>query len=123
MINFAHLGLSVSDLAKSKKFYIQALAALGLKLVKEGERYARFGLDNGRTMFYIYIEKRATSSGPVHIAFEAETRSQVDEFYKAGLAAGGRDNGAPGIRENYSPNYYAAFLFDPDGNNVEAVCR
>ena len=119
-MSYAHIGLPVADLAKSKSFYEAVLAPLGLALIREKEDSVHFGKD-GRTVFYVHTKK--APPGPTHIAFEAQSKEQVDEFFTAGLSAGGTDNGAPGIRENYSPTYYAAFLLDPDGHNVETVFR
>lgn len=121
MSNFAHIGLAVRDLQKSKVFYSQALFPLHLSTHREKEDSVHFGTGNGRTLFYIHTRSKAP--GPIHIAFEADSRDQVDQFHEAAIAAGGKDNGAPGVRENYAPNYYAAFVVDPDGNNIEAVCR
>ena len=105
-----HLGLHARDLAASKRFYQAAMDALGIPLVEgEGHFYAdELWIDQGEP------------KGPVHIAFQAKDRETVEAFHAAVLAAGGRDNGAPGERP-YHPGYYAAFAFDPDGNNVEAV--
>lgn len=119
-MEFAHLGLAVRDLKRSKEFYVAALTPLGLPLTREKETSVHFG-KNGRTMFYIHT--KGAPPGPIHIAFDADSREHVDAFYKAALAAGGKDNGAPGIREHYSPTYYAAFVLDPDGHNIEAVAR
>lgn len=119
-MNYAHIGLAVSDLKKSKKFYKDALTPLGLPLTKESDTSARFGCD-GKTVFYIHTE--GTPPSHFHIAFEADTQEQVDNFYKVAISAGGKDNGAPGLRKDYSPTYYAAFVIDPDGHNIEVVCR
>jgi catechol 2,3-dioxygenase-like lactoylglutathione lyase family enzyme len=124
---FDHLGFAVSDLQRSHDFYLRALAPLGYGLVmsitKEqtgGYEGHAFGPQH-EPAFWIGTGER-TSVG-LHVAVKAKSREQVDAFYAAALAAGGRDNGAPGIRPHYSPDYYGAFVFDPDGNNVEAVCR
>ena len=116
----AHIGFGVKDLSKSKSFYTRALAPLGLSLIREKPTSVHFGRE-GRTLLYIHT--REIPPGPFHVAFEAKSRAQVDSFYEAALAAGGKDNGSPGIRENYSPTYYAAFVIDPDGHNLEVVCR
>jgi catechol 2,3-dioxygenase-like lactoylglutathione lyase family enzyme len=121
MAEFGHIGFAVKDLDKSKAFYTQALAPLGIQFMRESDTSAHFGSGDGTTMLWIHT--RGQVPGPFHIAFEAESKEDVDAFYKAALAAGGTDNGAPGIREHYSPTYYAAFVFDPNGNNLEAVCR
>ncbi len=115
---FDHIGFNVADFAKSKAFYLAALQPLGLGLFAEGEGWAMIGGPSGR----LWIGAFGPAASPIHIAFSAETRDQVRAFYDAALAAGGRDNGGPGIRANYAPTYYAAFVYDPDGHNVEAVC-
>ncbi len=112
----AHVSLPVSDFQKSKTFYLKALTPLGYRSNMEYGEAAGFN-DGKNTDFWISKE---TSIVPTHVAFEASTAQQVTEFYKAALAAGGKDNGAPGYRD-YWPGYYAAFVHDPDGNNVEAV--
>jgi catechol 2,3-dioxygenase-like lactoylglutathione lyase family enzyme len=114
-----HVGLAVSDFARSKEFFKQALAPLGYQLVMEFPDAAGFGKD-GKPDFWIGQGKAAGSS---HVAFVAERRRIVDEFHKAAIAAGGRDNGGPGLRPQYHPTYYGAFVFDADGNNLEAVCH
>jgi catechol 2,3-dioxygenase-like lactoylglutathione lyase family enzyme len=122
-----HLGFAVSDLARAKAFYKQALAPLGIDILIEvspeqsgGEAHIGFGA-GGNPFFWLGSGKAV--EGPVHIAFTAPSRVVVDAFYRAALAAGGRGNGPPGIRAHYHPNYYGAFVFDPDGHNIEAVCH
>jgi catechol 2,3-dioxygenase-like lactoylglutathione lyase family enzyme len=118
----AHAGLEVGDFAASRDFYERALEPLGFGVVMEfGEGYAGFGIA-GRPSFWI---RQATgqASGPTHIAFHATDRARVDAFHAAALAAGAADNGPPGTRAHYHPTYYGAFVLDPDGNNVEAVCH
>jgi catechol 2,3-dioxygenase-like lactoylglutathione lyase family enzyme len=122
-----HVGLTVLDFARSRAFYVAALAPLGfapvMDVTKEqtgGYEGAGFGAD-GKPSFWIGNGPRA--SGPIHVALVAKSRGDVDRFYAAAIAAGGRDNGPPGIREHYHPNYYGAFVFDLDGNNIEAVCH
>ena len=115
---FDHLGFSVADLQKSKRFYLAALAPLGQGLVAEGNGWAMIGNESGR----LWIGSHGLATSPFHIAIAANTRAQVRAFYNAAMSAGGRDNGAPGIRADYAPNYYAAFVLDPDGHNLEAVC-
>jgi catechol 2,3-dioxygenase-like lactoylglutathione lyase family enzyme len=115
-----HIGFTVSDYAKSKEFYARCLAPLGIGLVMEVEGWAGFGQDRKPELWFGADTSPHT---PMHIAFIADTRQQVDRFYQAALAAGGKDNGPPGIREIYHPNYYGAFVFDPDGHNIEAVCH
>jgi catechol 2,3-dioxygenase-like lactoylglutathione lyase family enzyme len=112
---YDHLGLHVKDLAASVRFYEAALKGLGH--VPSG---AGFGPE-GAAALWLYADKGTREPG-VHIAFAAKDRAAVDKFHKDGIKAGGRDNGKPGVRADYSPTYYAAFLVDPDGNNVEAVC-
>jgi catechol 2,3-dioxygenase-like lactoylglutathione lyase family enzyme len=117
-----HVGFGVSDYQRSKAFYEQALVPLGMTLVLEpvGEA-AGFG-KGGKPFFWIET-RGATSHGAVHVAFAVENRETVDAFHAAALAAGGTDNGGPGVREIYHPHYYGAYVLDPDGNNVEAVCH
>jgi catechol 2,3-dioxygenase-like lactoylglutathione lyase family enzyme len=112
-----HISLSVSDLAASKAFYERALAPLGIGVGMEFPGAVGFGRD-GKPSFWI---GEGEPSGPMHIAFLAPDRAAVDAFHREALAAGGRDNGAPGVREIYHPTYYGAFVHDPDGNNAEAV--
>ena len=122
-----HIGLAVSDVARSKAFFQTALAPLGIEVMMEvtpeqsgGGAHAGFG-SNGRPYFWIGDGKPPTTG--VHVAFTTSERGAVDAFYKAALAAGGRDNGPPGIRAHYHPNYYGAFVIDLDGHNIEAVCH
>ena|SRR5580765_3209548 len=116
-----HLGIDVSDYKKSKAFYEKALKPLGIKLLHEfGGTWAGFG--KGDKAFLWIIGGRSQTKH-CHIAMGADKRAQVDAFYDAAIGAGGKDNGKPGIRKDYHPNYYGAFVFDPDGNNVEAVCH
>ena len=117
-----HMGFAVSDYARSKGFYEKALAPLGFVLVKEpmGEA-AGFG-QGGKPSFWIEARGRPVH-GRLHVAFEAKSRNLVDAFHAAAIAAGGIDNGAPGVRDVYHPNYYGAYVLDPDGNNIEAVCH
>jgi len=114
------MGISVSKVARSKAFYRAALAPLGYDVLMEWETFAGFGVAPKPDF---WISEGAPNVPPVHVAFRADTRAQVDAFHKAGMAAGGRDNGAPGIRTHYHPNYYGAFVLDPDGHNIEAVCH
>ncbi len=117
-----HLGFAVSDFERSKAFYLAALEPLGVAIAMEvpGHKGCGFGRD-GKPEFWIVEGDKAASS--IHVAFAAQSRELVDAFYKAALAAGGADNGAPGLRPHYHPNYYGAFVLDPDGNNIEAVCH
>jgi catechol 2,3-dioxygenase-like lactoylglutathione lyase family enzyme len=117
---FDHLGLGVTKLAESKSFYLKALRPLGVAVAMEGPYGVGLG-QNGKPSFWLYETKEHPA--PLHLAFAAQTRKQVDEFYRAALAAGGKDNGAPGLRPDYHANYYGAFVIGPDGHNVEAVCH
>jgi len=123
-----HIGFSVSDYDRAKAFYLQALAPLGYSIIMEapaevtesGKAAAGFGA-KGKPDFWIAGEGKLEK--PLHIAIVAKDRATVDEFYKAAIAAGGKDNGPPGLRAHYHPNYYGAFVLDPDGHNIEAVCH
>lgn len=118
-----HIGFNISSKPASRAFYDAALAPLGISRVMEFGDWLGYGRNN-KPEFWIGKQKDgAHLQGVLHVAFTAGTRAEVDRFYQAGLAAGGRDNGAPGIREHYHPDYYAAFLIDPDGHNIEAVCH
>jgi len=117
---YDHLGIKVSDLPSSIRFYEDVLAPLGLVLGSHDDSYAGLG-PAGAPALWLYASKGVQGAG-THIAFRAGSHQAVDAFYKAGIKAGARDNGGPGPRPDYSPTYYAAFLIDPDGNNVEAVC-
>jgi catechol 2,3-dioxygenase-like lactoylglutathione lyase family enzyme len=122
-----HVGFAVSDLERSKAFYSAALRPLAIALMMEvsaeqtgSQAAAGFGAD-GKPFFWIGGGGRPP--GGLHVALEARSRSDVDAFHAAALAAGGKDNGGPGLRPHYHPDYYGAFIFDPDGNNIEAVCH
>ncbi len=123
-----HVGFAISDYERGKEFYARALAPLGYTLIMEvdgavnpsGYPAAGFG-KGGKPDFWIGGEGRLEK--PLHVAIVADTRAQVDAFHAAALAAGARDNGAPGIRAHYHPDYYAAFVLDADGHNIEAVCH
>ena len=114
-----HVGLGVSDFAKAKSFFEKALAPLGYTCMMEFPGAAGFGRD-GKPDFWIGAGKNSTAT---HVAFLAADRSVVDKFYAAATAAGGKDNGKPGLRKEYHPTYYGAFVLDLDGNNIEAVCH
>lgn len=123
-----HIGFAVTDLARTRVFYTAALAPLGISVQREvpaeptGSRGAGLGFGPpGRP--FLWIGEGKLQAGGLHVALAAADRATVDAFYAAALAAGGTDNGAPGIRAHYHPNYYGAFVLDPDGHNIEAVCR
>ena len=122
-----HIGFAVSNMERSKAFYVDALKPLGIGVVMEvtaeqtaADAHAGFGKDNKA---FFWIGGGQKPKGGTHLAFTAPTRADVDSFYRAALAAGGRDNGPPGLRPHYHPDYYGAFVLDPDGNNIEAACR
>ncbi len=114
-----HVSLNVSNAAKAKAFYSKALAPLGYNVVKEYDGGFGIKADSGSSVW----TQQAKVEEPVHLGFRVNDRKQVDEFYKAAIAAGGKDNGKPGVREKYASDYYAAYVLDPDGNNVEAACH
>ena len=114
-----HVGLSVSNYAASLSFYKAALAPLGYELVMEFGTIAGLGV-GGKPDFWIH---ESDSTAPTHIAFASSNRAAVKRFYEAAIAAGGKDSGAPGVREQYHPDYYGAFVLDPSGHNIEAVCH
>jgi catechol 2,3-dioxygenase-like lactoylglutathione lyase family enzyme len=122
-----HIGVAVANIDRAKSFYASALEPIGIGVIMEvspeetgDDAHAGFGAD-GKAFFWIGTGVRP--KGGTHVAFAVGTRAEVDAFYRAAIAAGGRDNGAPGLRPEYHPNYYGAFVFDPDGNNIEAVCH
>lgn len=123
-----HMGFEVADYARSRMFYMQVLAPLGYGVVMEVTREMTGGYEGcgfgppGRPHFWVGKSNGRHSQG-THVAFVAESRAQVDAFHTAAMAAGARDNGAPGLRRHYHPNYYGAFAIDPDGHNIEAVCH
>jgi catechol 2,3-dioxygenase-like lactoylglutathione lyase family enzyme len=120
---FDHVKFGVTDFAASKAFVLKALEPLGVVVVGEGvpaygvEMCQKGGNDS------LIVFQTADKPAPLHIAFRARSRRQVEEFYRAALAAGGKDNGPPGLRPKYHANYYAAFVIGPDGHNIEAVCH
>lgn len=122
-----HIGIAVSNFETSRAFYAEVLAAIGYELLMEVSAeqtgtvpHAGFGVAPKPDF---WISSGAVATPRVHVAFRVESRGQVDAFHRAGLAAGGIDNGAPGLRPHYHPNYYGAFIRDPDGYNIEAVCH
>ena len=122
-----HIGFAVSNLKVSRVFYEKALKPLGIRVVMEvtpemtSTEDSHIGMGVDRPFFWFGTGKNRVTG--VHVAFTAESRKIVDEFHAAGIAAGGKDNGKPGVRPHYHENYYGAFVFDPDGNNIEAVCH
>jgi catechol 2,3-dioxygenase-like lactoylglutathione lyase family enzyme len=122
-----HIGFGVRDIRRSREFYLDALAPLGITIEMEvmpddagGHTHLGFGAE-GKPFFW--ISDGEALSGRLHVAFAARSRAEVDAFYRAAIAAGGQDNGGPRLRPEYHPNYYAAFVLDFDGHNIEAVCH
>ena len=116
-----HVTIGVRDIERSTQFYDRALRPLGItRLYAEGEGFAGYGIS---PKAFFWIGWRDTPQTGAHIAFTAPDRATVDRFHDEAIAAGGRDNGPPGIRPNYHPDYYGAFVLDPDGHNIEAVCH
>ena len=113
-----HIGIRVSSLDAAITFYAASLAPIGIGLISQSDAHAAFGMG---PMPYLTVRLAEGDVSAVHIAFVAEDRAQVDEFHAAALAAGGADNGAPGLRPDYHPHYYGAFVLDPDGHNIEVV--
>jgi catechol 2,3-dioxygenase-like lactoylglutathione lyase family enzyme len=120
---FDHVGLNVSDYEVSKQFYEQALAPLGYSVQLELAEWKTAGLGAEGVASDFWIGEREPLAMGMHVAFQAPDHATVDAFHAAGVAAGGTDNGPPGIREQYHPTYYGAYVLDPDGNNIEAVCH
>lgn len=117
---FDHIGFNVSDFPKAREFLLQALQPLGIGTTMEGEGWAMVGRQGEGNFWFGSF---GASPGPIHLAFAAKNREQVRQFHAAALAAGGQDNGGPGLRPQYHPNYYGAFVIGPDGHNFEAVCH
>jgi catechol 2,3-dioxygenase-like lactoylglutathione lyase family enzyme len=115
-----HVSLYVSDYDVAKEFYVRALSPLGIEVVMERDKLCGMGTA-GRPFFW--FGQRGGVSAPVHVALSAADRATVDVFHRAALSAGGTDNGAPGVRPHYHEQYYSAFVLDPDGHNIEAVCH
>jgi catechol 2,3-dioxygenase-like lactoylglutathione lyase family enzyme len=119
---FDHVGLNVKDYPASRAFYEAALAPLGYKVVLAFDEHKAVGFGTADKPEFWVVEREPLGTG-THVAFACGDRATVDAFYEAAVAAGGTDNGPPGVREHYHPTYYGAFVHDLDGNNVEAVCH
>ena len=117
---FDHVKFGVSDFAASKAFFLKALEPLGVDIVLEGPLGVELSSDGRSSLCICQTEEKPAH---LHLAFRAENRQQVEAFYRAALEAGGKDNGAPGLRPHYHANYYAAFVIGPDGHNIEVVCH
>lgn len=117
-----HIGFAISNVDKSKAFYSKALAPLNIEFIVEVQGWVGFGPKDGQKA-ELWFGEDESAHAPMHIAFNAQNRAQVDGFYVAALAAGASCNGKPSIREIYHPDYYGAFVIDPDGHNIEAVCH
>ena len=117
---FDHIGFNVTDFEKTKAFLVQALSPLGIAITAEAEGWAMIGRKGEGQLWFGSF---GSSPGPIHVAFAAASREQVRQFHAAALAAGAKDNGAPGLRPHYHANYYGAFVIGPDGHNLEAVCH
>jgi catechol 2,3-dioxygenase-like lactoylglutathione lyase family enzyme len=115
-----HIGFNVSDFPKAKDFLVKALQPLGIGITAEGEGWAMIGRQGEGQLWFGSF---GNSPGPIHVAFAAKSREEVRRFHEAALAAGGKDNGAPGLRPHYHAHYYGAFVIGPDGHNIEAVCH
>ena len=113
-----HVTIPVTQLETSQLWYLQALQPLGMTLLDSSSDYAKIGI--GR-MPYLALRRCAVTPAPVHLAFRADSRAQVEQFFAAAVKAGGEDNGSPGLRPHYHPNYFGAFALDPDGHNIEVV--
>jgi len=120
---FDHVKFGVSDYAASKAFYLKALEPLGVVVVSEGAPTYGVELCTPEGKVSLCLFQTEETPAHLHVAFVAENRQQVEAFYRAALQSGGKDNGAPGLRPRYHANYYAAFVIDPDGHNIEAVCH
>ncbi len=119
-MKLGHIGLPVEDITKAKAFYDIVAPTVGLELIDSHDDFVGYG-EGGSYRFYLHTGKPGVTG--LHVCFEVASREFVDIFYREALKAGGVDNGAPGVRTDYSPTYYAAFVIDPDGNNIEAVCK
>jgi catechol 2,3-dioxygenase-like lactoylglutathione lyase family enzyme len=119
---FDHVGVNVRDYPTSRAFYERALAPLGYGVAMEFDEHRAVAFGPGERPEFWVVQREPYGTG-THVAFQCDDRATVDAFHEAALAAGGSDNGEPGLREHYHPTYYCAFVLDPDGNNVEAVCH
>jgi len=117
---FDHVGIGVSDYTASKEFFLKALEPLGVAVVQEGSLGVELSPKGKASLCLFQSEQRPAR---LHLAFKAENRRQVEDFHRAALEAGGRDNGVPGLRPHYHASYYAAFVIGPDGHNIEVVCH
>lgn len=117
---FDHLGIGVTSLAESRSFFLKALQPLGVSVAMEGPHSVGIGRNGKPSLWLCESSEKPTH---LHIAITAQNRMEVDAFYEAALAAGGKDNGPPGLRPHYHANYYGAFVIGPDGYNIEAVCH
>ena len=120
---FDHVKFGVTDFAASKAFFLKALEPLGVAVTAEGPPNYGVELVGPKSNASLVLHQTAEKPAHLHLAFAAENRDQVEAFYRAALAAGGKDNGAPGVRPHYHANYYAAFVIGPDGHNIEVVCH
>ena len=120
---FDHVKFGVSDYAASKMFFLKALEPLGVAVVQEGPPAYGIELSQKGRAASLCLYQTGAKPAPLHLAFTAENRGQIEAFYRAAIAAGGKDNGPPGLCPEYHPNYYAAFVIGPDGHNIEAVCH
>ena len=120
---FDHVGLNVADLETSRRFFERALAPLGYRVVMDFSEYGAVGFGTSDDKPEFWVGARDPRGTGTHVAFAASDRATVEGFHEAALAAGGTDNGPPGIRHDDHPTYYGAFVLDPDGNNIEAVCH
>jgi catechol 2,3-dioxygenase-like lactoylglutathione lyase family enzyme len=122
MIN--HISIGVRDIARTKRFYDSALAPLGYRCLSQSDGSLGYGRDEAIALWIGAVERpvQADAGSGLHVCFHAPTRNSVDKFHAAALKAGGRDNGKPGLRTDYGPRYYAAFVVDPDGYRMEACC-
>lgn len=117
---FDHIGIGVSDFESTTSFFLKALAPLGVAVAMEGPNSIGLGVGGKPSL---WLHQATVTPAPLHLAFVATQRDQVDAFHRAALAAGAQDNGLPGLRPHYHPHYYAAFVIGPDGHNVEVVCH